>query len=74
MIDPRLAIAVAAEVLLVLGELLEDEPGRDEVQTADHVTEDLLRMFGLFAEEVHRLCSMPLGIDALDQEVVWQVS
>ncbi|WP_231883268.1 hypothetical protein [Mycobacterium leprae] len=34
-IDPRLAMAVAARVLLVLGKLLQDEPGHDEVQIAD---------------------------------------
>lgn len=59
--DPKLAMAVASGVILGLGELLQAEPERDVAQTADQVTEDLLRMWGMSATEAHRLCSLPLG-------------
>jgi hypothetical protein len=32
-----------------LGNLLRNEPDRDEAETADRVTEDVLRLFGLSA-------------------------
>jgi AcrR family transcriptional regulator len=58
--DPELAMAVAAGALLGLGQLLQDQPERNEAQATDLVTEDLLRLFGLSAEEAHELCSKPL--------------
>ena len=35
---------------------------RDAAQTADQVTEDLLRMFGLPADEARELCSRPMDL------------
>lgn len=58
--DPHLALAVAAGILLGVGELLQREPDRDDAATADAVTEDLLRMFGMSARDARRLCAKPL--------------
>ena len=58
--DPRLAMAVAAGALLGLGKLLQDEPERDDAAAADRVTEDVLRLFGLPADEAHEICIRPL--------------
>jgi AcrR family transcriptional regulator len=58
--DPKLALAVAAGALLGLGKLLQDEPERDDAVAADRVTEDVLRLFGLSAEEAHEICIRPL--------------
>ena len=58
--DPKLALAVAAGALLGLGKLLQDEPERDDAAAADRVTEDVLRLFGLPADEAHEICQRPL--------------
>jgi len=65
--DSQLAMAVAAGILLGLGELLQAEPERDAAQATDQIAEDLLKMFGMSAEEANRLRCMPLGLDALSQ-------
>lgn len=63
--DPKLALAVAAGALLGLGKLLQLEPERDDAAAADRVTEDVLRLFGLPAEEARRICQRPLpGLDS----------
>jgi hypothetical protein len=43
-----------------LGQLLADEPDRDDAQAADRVTEDVLRLFGMDADEAHGICQRPL--------------
>lgn len=58
--DPKLAMAVAAGALLGLGKLLQQEPERDDAVAADRVTEDVLRLFGLSAEEARQICNRPL--------------
>jgi AcrR family transcriptional regulator len=58
--DPHLALAVAAGILLGVGELLQREPERDDAATADAVTEDLLRMFGMSARDARRISAKPL--------------
>ena len=58
--DPKLALAVAGGALLGLGKLLQDEPKRDDAAAADRVTEDVLRLFGLPADEAHEICQRPL--------------
>jgi len=58
--DPQLALAVAAGILLGVGRLLQQEPGRDDAATADAVTEDLLRMFGMSARDARRICAREL--------------
>ena len=66
--DPKLAMAVAAGALLGLGRLLQDEPERDDAAAADRVTEDVLRLFGLSAEEAHEICTRQLpDIDEVTQ-------
>ncbi|MGV9799014.1 TetR/AcrR family transcriptional regulator [Mycobacterium sp. NPDC003449] len=65
--DPDLALAVAAGALLGLGRLLRDQPERDDAAAADRVTEDLLRMFGVPADEAAAVCRRPLpDLDAPD--------
>lgn len=58
--DPDLALVIVAGAQLCLGQLLHDHPERDEAEATDHVTEDLLRMFGLSADEAHEICRQPL--------------
>ena len=35
-------------------------PDRDDAAAADRVTEDVLRLFGLPADEAHGICTRPL--------------
>jgi AcrR family transcriptional regulator len=58
--DPMLALAVAGGALMGLGQLLHDQPERDDVETADRVTRDVLVMFGLPADEAAEICRRPL--------------
>ena len=58
--DLDIAVTMAAGALLALGQLLHDQPDRDVEETADRVTEDLLRMFGVPRRRAQRICSMPL--------------
>jgi len=62
--DPELALATAGGALLGLGILLRDNPDRDGARAADVVTENLLRLFGLGADEAHAVCHRPLPDDA----------
>jgi AcrR family transcriptional regulator len=58
--DPELALAMAGGALLGLGKLLRDDPDRDDARAADAVTESVLRVFGLSAQEAHDVCQRPL--------------
>lgn len=58
--DPELALAIAGGALLGLGNLLRAQPDRDDAQAADVVTEDLLRLFGMAADEAHDICTRAL--------------
>ncbi len=58
--DPELALAVAGGALLGLGELLRKDPDRDGAAAADTVTESVLRLLGLSADEAHAICQRPL--------------
>lgn len=58
--DPVLALAVAGGALLGLGQLLQDQPERDDAAAADRVTEDVLIMFGLSADDAAEICRRPL--------------
>jgi hypothetical protein len=60
--DPELAWAVIAGATLCLGQLLHDQPERDDAHATDQVTEDLLRMLGVPADEAHRICLRPLPV------------
>lgn len=66
--DPELALAMAGGALLGLGNLLRNQPDRDDAAATDAVTEDILRLFGLPADEAREICSRPLSeLDALTQ-------
>ena len=58
--DPMLALAVAGGALMGLGQLLHDQPERDDAEAADRVTRDVLIMFGLPADEAAEICRRPL--------------
>jgi AcrR family transcriptional regulator len=61
--DPELALAMAGGALLGLGKLLRDDPDRDDARASDIVTENVLRLFGLSADEAHTVCQRPLPDD-----------
>lgn len=64
--DPELAFVIAAGTALCLGQLLHTQPDRDDAQATDQITEDLLRTFGIPADEAHEICQRPLpGLDRL---------
>ena len=58
--DVDLALAVAAGSALALGQLLHEQPKRDDADATDRVTEAVLRTLGLTPREARRICSMPL--------------
>jgi AcrR family transcriptional regulator len=58
--DLSLAMAVVGGALLGLGQLLHDEPDRDDGVAADTVTEHVLVLLGMPADEAHRICQLPL--------------
>ena len=58
--DPGLALAVAGGALMGLGQLLHDQPERDDAVATDRVTADVLVMFGLPADEAADICRRPL--------------
>lgn len=58
--DIEVAMVIVAGAALALGQLLHDHPDRDDAATADQVTEDLLRMLGVPANEAHEICRRPL--------------
>lgn len=58
--DPELALVAAGGAILVLGQLLLNQPDRDAGAAADELTADLLRMFGVDAAEAQEICSRPL--------------
>jgi AcrR family transcriptional regulator len=58
--DLSLVMAVVGGSLLGLGQLLHDEPDRDDATAADAVTEHVLTLLGMPADEARRLCELPL--------------
>ncbi|NKY60858.1 TetR/AcrR family transcriptional regulator [Nocardia flavorosea] len=58
--DPQLALTTAAGATLCLGRLLHDQLDRDDADASDRVAEDLLRMFGVPADEAAAICRRPL--------------
>ncbi|ART71316.1 TetR family transcriptional regulator [Mycobacterium dioxanotrophicus] len=58
--DAELALAIAGGALLGLGNLLRAQPDRDDAHAADVVTEDVLRLFGMSADDAHDICTRPL--------------
>ncbi|WP_205878507.1 TetR/AcrR family transcriptional regulator [Mycobacterium camsae] len=64
--DPEFALAMAGGALLGLGALLRNDPERDGALAADKATENVLRLFGLSAEEAHAVCQRLLPDFAAD--------
>lgn len=58
--DLSLAMAVVGGALLGLGQLLHDEPDRDDAEAADTVTEHVLTLLGMPTDEAHRICQQSL--------------
>ena len=58
--DPDIALAIAGGALLGLGQLLLDQPDRDDAEAADEVTRTVLRLLGMTARQAARLTSRPL--------------
>ncbi|MER6008934.1 TetR/AcrR family transcriptional regulator [Nonomuraea angiospora] len=58
--DPELALMMAAGATLCLGQLLHTQPHRDDAQDTDQIAEDLLRTFGISADEARQICQRPL--------------
>lgn len=58
--DPDIALAIAGGALLGLGQLILDQPDRDDAEAADEVTRDVLRLFGMTARQAKQLTSHPL--------------
>ncbi|TPG27409.1 TetR/AcrR family transcriptional regulator [Mycolicibacterium hodleri] len=58
--DLTLAMAVVGGALLGLGQLLHEEPDRDDAEAADTVTEHVLTLLGMSVEEAQRICRLPL--------------
>jgi len=58
--DPELALTVAAGALMGLGHLLQSQPQRDAGTTTDAVTESVLQLFGMSAEDAREVCALPL--------------
>jgi hypothetical protein len=58
--DVDIALAVAGGALLGLGQLLADQPDRDDAAATDAVTRDLLRLWGLTARQADSLSTQPL--------------
>jgi AcrR family transcriptional regulator len=58
--DPDLALAVAGGAIIGLGTLLREQPERDDARSADELTEGVLRLFGVPADEAHDICQREL--------------
>ncbi|MEO3756692.1 TetR/AcrR family transcriptional regulator [Mycobacterium sp. B14F4] len=66
--DAEVSLALAAAALMALGELLFSEPDRDDAETTDRMAADLLRVFGVPADEAREICTRPLpSIDELTE-------
>jgi AcrR family transcriptional regulator len=65
--DPELALVIAVGAALSLAQFLHDRPDRDDAAAADQIAEDLLRTFGVAADEAKELVRLPLpDLDELD--------
>jgi AcrR family transcriptional regulator len=58
--DAKLALVTVAGSALFLGKLLHADSSRDDGEASDQLAEDLLRMFGVPAEEAHAIAHRPL--------------
>jgi AcrR family transcriptional regulator len=58
--DLDLAMVIVAGASLCLGQLLHEQPDRDDGAAADQVAEEVLRMLRVPAREAHAICQRPL--------------
>ncbi|MGW6724677.1 TetR/AcrR family transcriptional regulator [Nocardia sp. NPDC055029] len=58
--DVELALVIVSGAALCLGQLLHEQPTRDDSAAVDQVAEDLLRMLGLSVDEAHDISQRPL--------------
>lgn len=58
--DPELAFVATAGASLALGQFLHAQPDRDASRAADQLAADLLRMFGIPADEAEEICARAL--------------
>lgn len=66
--DPDVTMTVVTGAALAIAQLLHDHPDRDDAQLTDQVTEDLLHMLGVPADEAHEICQRALpDLDAFPQ-------
>lgn len=73
--DPVLALSVAGGALMGLGQLLHDQPDRDDAAAADRVTRDVLIMFGMAPDEAAEICRRPLpDLDELTESAAPRAS
>jgi len=66
--DTDLAMALVAGSLLGLGQLLLQQPDRDDAAAADAMTAGILVSLGLSRAEAEELCSRPIPLGAADLE------
>jgi AcrR family transcriptional regulator len=59
-VDAEVSLALAAAALMALGQLLFKEPDRDAAETTDLMAADLLRVYGVPADEAGEICARPL--------------
>ena len=58
--DAELGFVITAGSALCLGQLLHNQPERDDAEATDQVTEDLLRLLGVPARQAQRIIRLPL--------------
>lgn len=58
--DPELGLAIAGGALFGLGNLLREQPDRDDGAAADEVTQSVLRIFGMTPKQARAVCARPL--------------
>ena len=58
--DAELSLALASAALMALGQLLFNEPDRDDALSTDRMVADLLRVYGVPADEADEICARPL--------------
>ena len=69
--DPELALTLAAGVLLGLAQLLHDEPERDAAEASDLLAENLLRIYGIPADDAEEICQRSLpDVDVLTRSAL----
>jgi AcrR family transcriptional regulator len=58
--DAELALVIISGAALALGQFLHDHPERDDAETTDQVTENLLRLLGVPSRQAQRITGLPL--------------